>query len=81
MRCLNKDAGAIAGIGFAAAGAPVRHVFQNGKRIGNNLVRFVAFDIGYKPDTACIPLKRRIVKTVVALHHNEIKKGCPSDFY
>jgi hypothetical protein len=54
---LYQDACTIAGIAFAAAGTSVFHVFQNRECIRNNLVVFIAFDIGYKSNSTCIVLE------------------------
>jgi hypothetical protein len=72
MRHLQHDAGTIAGVVLAATGAPMLHIFQNGQRIGNNLVRFVTLDIGYKPNTAGIVFKQGRIQSIVACHHSFI---------
>ena len=46
---------------IATAGTAVLHIFENGERIGNNLVRLVAFNISHKADAAGVVLKRGIV--------------------
>ena len=58
---LDHDAGAVAGIVLAAAGAAVFHVLEDGQCVGDDLVGFVAFDIDDKPDTAGIAFKLRRV--------------------
>ena len=64
MRHLNGDARAVAGFRIAAARAPVRQIDQNLNALENDVVRFLAFDIGYKADPASIALVRRIVKSL-----------------
>jgi hypothetical protein len=59
VRYLDHDAGAVAGIGFATAGSAMFHVLQDGECVGDDLVGFVALDIGDKPDATCIAFKLR----------------------
>ncbi len=69
MRGLNHNAGAVAGIGFAATGAAMLHIFQHSKRIGNMLVTLAAFNAGDKTNAAGIMFKAGIVQSFVACHH------------
>ena len=59
VRCLDHDAGAVAGIVLAAAGATVFHVFQDRQRIGDDLVGFVALDICHEANATRIVFKFR----------------------
>ena len=57
MRSLNHDTSTITGIVFTTTGTTMFHIFQNGQCIRNNLVRFIAFDIGNKTNTTGIMFK------------------------
>ena len=61
MRRLDHDACAITGIVFATTGTAMFHVFQYRQCIGNNLVGFIAFDIGNKTNTTGIMFKFRSI--------------------
>ncbi len=63
MRDLDHDAGAVAGVVFTAAGAAVFHVLQDRQRVGDDLVGFVALDIGNETDATSITFKLRGVET------------------
>src|SRR5581483_1150640 len=63
MRDLHQDAGTVAEARIGADGAAVLEVAQDGQRIGNDLTRLLALDVGDKADTAGILLERRVVKT------------------
>ena len=64
VRDLDQHTRAVAGFRIAAARAPVRQIDQNLNALENDVVRFLAFDIGYKADAASIALVRRIVKSL-----------------
>ena len=64
MWSLEKNARAIAGVGFAAAGAAVVQVHQHLQRLLDNLVRLAAFDVDDETDTTGIVLILRIIKTL-----------------
>jgi hypothetical protein len=61
---LNQDAGAIAGTGIAAAGAPVGQVDQNLDALEDNVVRPLALEIGNEANAAGIVLLARVVKAL-----------------
>ena len=64
MRNLNHQAGPVAGVGIAAAGAAVLHVFEHGQRVGDGLVRFAAVEVGDETGPAGIVLKFGAVQTL-----------------
>ena len=61
---LQQDAGAIAGIGFAAAGAAVVEVLQYLDRLLEDPVRLVALDVDDETDSASIVFVARIVEAL-----------------
>ena len=61
---LNQDAGAIAGAGIAAAGAPVRQVDQNLNAFQNDVVRLLALEVRNEADSAGIVLLARVVQAL-----------------
>ena len=62
VRNLNQHARAIAGFRIAAASAAVRQIDQNLNALENDVVRFLALDVGYEADAARVVLVGRIVK-------------------
>jgi hypothetical protein len=64
VRDLQHDAGSVARIALASAGAAVFHIFKYGKRIRNMLVGFVSLDVRNESNTTGIMFKRRIVQTL-----------------
>jgi hypothetical protein len=56
---LDKDARTVTGVVFTSTCTPVLHLFKYGEGVGDNLVRFVAFNIGHEPNTTCIMLEGR----------------------
>ena len=64
MRHLHQDASAVARVGFAAAGAAVVEVDQDGEGVADDFVGFAAFDVDHKADPAGIVLELRVVKTL-----------------
>ena len=62
MRNLEENSRAIASLRIAAACAAVRQVDENLYAFENDLVRFLAFDVGYETDAAGIALIRGVVK-------------------
>ena len=64
VRNLNQHTGAVAGFRIAAASAAVRQIDQNLNALEDDVVRFLAFDIGHKADAAGIVLVSRIVKSL-----------------
>jgi hypothetical protein len=61
---LNQDAGAIAGLGIAAAGAPVGQVDQNLDTFEDDVVRPLALEIRNEANAAGIVLEARVVKAL-----------------
>jgi hypothetical protein len=51
MRSLNEDAGAVTGLGVAAASPPVGEIDQNFNPLQDDVVRLAAVDIGHKTQT------------------------------
>ena len=62
VRDLDQDAGAVAGFRIAAAGAAMRQVDEDLNALLDDVVAFVAADVGDEADAAGIVLMRRIVK-------------------
>jgi hypothetical protein len=69
MGHLNHNACTITGVVFASASTTMLHVFQNCQSIGNNLVRFIAFDIGNEANAAGVAFKIGGVKSRIACHN------------
>jgi hypothetical protein len=61
---LNQNAGTVAGLRIAAAGATMREVQQDLDSLADNFVTLVAVDAGYKADAASIVLVRRIIEAL-----------------
>ena len=61
---LDQHAGAVAGLGIAPAGAPVRQVDQDFDPLQDDVVGFFAGDVGHKANPASVVLVARIVKTL-----------------
>ena len=73
VRNLNEQAGPVAGVGVAAAGPAVLHVFEHGQRVGHGLVGFAAVEVGDEAGPAGIVLKFGAVEAlggVGGLHRN-----------
>ena len=64
VRNLDQHAGAIAGFRIAAAGAAVRQVDENLDALDDDVVRFLALDVGDEADTAGIVFVARVVETL-----------------
>ena len=64
VRDLDQHAGAVAGFRIAAAGAAMRQVDQDLNALDDDVVRFVAFDVGNEADAAGIVLMAGIVKSL-----------------
>ena len=64
MRHLDQDPGAIAGIGFAAAGAAVSQVVQNGQGLFDDTVGRHTFNIDDETCPAGIMFELRVVETL-----------------
>jgi len=61
VRDLDEDAGAVAGIDLAAAGAAVVQVLQGGDAVLHQLVRLLALEVHDEADAAAIVLVARVV--------------------
>src|SRR6185369_13205512 len=61
---LNEDAGAVAGIGFAAAGAAMVEVQKDLEGLLDDCVRLAAFNIDDEADSAGIVFKLRVIKAL-----------------
>ena len=64
VRDLNEHAGAVAGQRVGAHGAAVLEVGENLERVGDDLMRLAALEVGDEADAARIALVRRVVKTL-----------------
>ena len=64
VRDLNQHAGAVAGFRIAAASAAVGQVDQNLYALDNDVVRFLALDIGDEADTAGVAFLGRVIETL-----------------
>ena len=64
VRDLHQDAGAVAGARIGADRAAVLQIAQDGERVLDQLVRFLALDVGDEADAAGILVERRIVETL-----------------
>ena len=62
VRDLNEHAGAVAGQRVGAHGAAVLEIGENLQRVGNDLMRLAALQVGDEADAARIVLVRRVVK-------------------
>src|SRR5205085_4388905 len=62
VRNLHEDAGAVAGARVGADGAAVLEIAENGERVGDDLVRRLALDVGDEADAAGILFAREVVK-------------------
>ena len=65
MRHLQEDAGAIAGVDFAAAGAAVVEIVEYLQRLLDDRVRRPAFDVGDKADATRVVLVDRVVEALL----------------
>lgn len=64
MRDLNQDAGAISGLWIAAAGAAVGQIHEHLDALLDNVVAFLAANVGHEPNAAGVVLVRRVVETL-----------------
>ncbi len=62
VRNLHQDAGAVAGARIGADSAAMFEIAENADRVGDDLMRFLALDIGDEADAAGILLQRQVVK-------------------
>ena len=64
VRNLDQNAGAVAGLRIAAAGAPVRQIDQNLNALEDDIVRLVPGNIGHKTDAASIVFLLGIIEAL-----------------
>src|ERR1700678_4147214 len=64
MRNLEEDAGSITGLGIASASAAMGQVEQHLNAFADDVMTFVAANIGDESDSASIVLLRRMVETL-----------------
>ena len=64
MRNLHENPRAIARVGLATTGSAVIEVDQDRQCIANDLVRFPAFDVNNKTDSAGIVFELRVIKSL-----------------
>ncbi len=64
VRGLNQHACPVPDQGIGADGPPVVEIEQNLQRVADEVVRFAAFDIDHKSDTARVMLVPRVIKTL-----------------
>ena len=65
MRDLEENAGPVAGIGFAAAGAAMAKVQENRQCLMDDLMRSFAFDIDDKTHTAAVFFVCGVIETLL----------------
>ena len=64
VRDLNEHAGAVAGQRVGAHGAAVLEVGEDLERVGDDLMRLAALEVGDEADATRIVLVRRVIKTL-----------------
>ena len=64
VRDLHQDAGAVAGARIGADRAAMLEVAENAERVGDDLVRLLALDVGDEADAAGILFQREIVEAL-----------------
>src|SRR5690606_25272258 len=64
IRHLDQDAGAVPGLGIAAAGPAVLEPLEHLDALVDQLVRLLAADVRHEPDAAGVSLLRRIVESL-----------------
>ena len=64
VRNLHQNAGAVAGARIGADRAAMFEVAENADRVGDDLMRLLALDVGDEADAAGILLQARIVKAL-----------------
>ena len=75
MGHLEQDAGAVAGVGLAAARAAMVEVFQHLNRLLQDLVRLPPFDIDNKADATGVVLEPRIVQALLGRQPQPLEPG------
>ena len=63
---LDQDAGAVAGVGLGAGGAPVIQAADRGERLREDRVALAALHVDDEADAAAVVLEARVVETVGA---------------
>jgi hypothetical protein len=71
VRHLDENAGAIAGIVLAAAGAPVAKVDQDGESVADDRVGFAPFDVDDETDAAGIVFILGVVQALLGREARE----------
>ncbi len=66
VRQASQNSRAVAGICFAATGAPMVHVPQDAVRIVDDLAGADSLDVGDKSDAAAVVFERRVVEAVLS---------------
>jgi hypothetical protein len=66
--CLDQDAGAVAGVDLAAAGAAVTEVDQHLQRLLHDGVRLPPLDVDHEADTAGVVLVLGVVQPLLIVH-------------
>ncbi len=64
VRDLHQDAGAVAGARIGADGAAMLEIAENADRIGDDLMRLLALDVGDEADAAGILLQAEVVEAL-----------------
>ena len=64
MRDLDQDAGAVAGERVGADGTAVLEVGEDLERVGDDLVRLAALEVGDEADAAGVVLMRRVIEAL-----------------
>ena len=62
MGDLQQNAGAVAGVFFTAARAPVIEILQHRERLLDDLVGLFTFDMNHEADAAGVVLETRIIQ-------------------
>src|SRR4051812_32876727 len=65
MGHLQNDAGTVAGIGFATAGAAMAEINENGEGLTHDLVRFFPFDVDHETDSARVVFELRVIQALL----------------
>jgi len=64
VRHLDEDAGSVARVHLAAAGAAVQEVLEHGEGLAHDRVRLSPLDVHHEADPAGVVLVRRIVQAL-----------------
>jgi hypothetical protein len=77
VRHLDQDAGAVAGVLLATAGAAMHEVAQHGQRLRHDLVRAAALHVHHEADAAGVVLGGRIIEALLCLALFQIHSPFP----